>query len=234
MRWNASRAIALTPGARTFATVTRSTTLIAVLAAAWLLACGGEGGMPLDAERDMPATPQALAAAEIELTAGEVAASEVGSLELAFDLEEGQREAISDALARARAALADLRVRWLAGEIGSAETVAEARAIRDTLDAEIAAALTLEQLAELEARRAAFRPDLGLTDEQRAQIRAIVDDWRALVLDTARDLRESELTPREAAEVLVEGARAARTAVCGVLEPDQQALFPRCEALLAG
>jgi len=131
-------------------------------------------------------------------------------------------------------ALADLRLRWRTGEIGSAETVAEARAIRHTLDVEIAAVLTADQLAELEARRAAFLPDLGLTDEQRAQIRGIVDDWRALVLETARDLRESELSPREAAEILFDGARAARTAVCGVLEPDQQALFPRCEALLQG
>ena len=224
----------MTRRARTFAIVTRATTLVALAAAAGLLACGGDGGTPLGAERDGPATPEALAAAELEIAAGEVAASEVGSLELAFDLEEGQREAISDALARARAALADLRARWRAGEIGSSETVAEARAIRATLDAEIAAALTPEQLARIEARRAAFHPGLELTDQQRASIRAIVDDWRALVLDTARDLRESELTPREAAEVLFDGARAARTAVCGVLEPDQQALFPRCEALLAG
>ena len=124
--------------------------------------------------------------------------------------------------------------RWRAGEIGSAETVAEARAIRETLDAEIAALLTPEQLALIEARRAAFLPDLGLTEDQRAQIRGIVDDWRALVLETARDLRERALTPREAAEILFEGGRAARTAVCGVLDPDQQALFPRCDALLAG
>jgi Spy/CpxP family protein refolding chaperone len=158
----------------------------------------------------------------------------LSALELAFDLDEGQRDAISQALARAREALADLRVRWRAGEIGSAETVAEARAIRETLDAEIAAALTPEQLARIEARRAAFRPDLGLTDQQRAAIRGIVDDWRALVLDTARDLRENELSPREAAEILFDGARAARTAVCGVLDSEQQELFPRCDALLAG
>lgn len=214
--------------------MTRSSTWIAVLAAAGLLACGGDGGTPLGPESDRPATPEALAAAEIEITADEVAASEVGSLELAFDLEEGQRQVIADALARARAALADLRARWRAGEIGSAETVAEARAIRETLNAEIAAALTPEQLARIEARRAAFRPDLELTEDQRAQIRTIVDDWRALVLDTARDLRERATSPREAAEILFDGARAARTAVCGVLDPDQQALFPRCEALLAG
>ena len=207
--------------------------LLAIVAAAGLLACG-DGGSPLGAERDRPETPEALAASELEIAGGDIAAAEVGALELAFDLEEGQREAISEALARARAALADLRLRWRAGEIGSAETVAEARAIRQILDAEIAAALTPEQRARIEARRAAFRPDLGLTDEQRAAIRAIVDDWRALVLDTARDLRENELTPREAAELLFDGARAARTAVCGVLDPDQQALFPRCDALLAG
>ena len=213
--------------------MTRWMPLVALVAAG-LLACGGDGGSPLGAEGERPTTPEALAAAELEIAGAEIAGSEVGALELAFDLEEGQREAISEALARARAALADLRVRWRAGEIGSAETVAEARAIRETLDAEIAAVLTPEQLAELEARRAAFLPDLGLTDEQRAQIRGIVDDWRALVLDTARDLRENELTPREAAGILFDGARAARTAVCGVLDPDQQALFPRCEALLEG
>lgn len=211
----------------------RWTPLVAILAAG-LLACGGEGGSPLGAESERQATPEALAAAELEIARNEIAGSEVGALHLAFDLEEGQREAIADALARARASLADLRLRWRAGEIGSAETVAEARAIRQTLKAEIAAVLTPEQRALLEARRAAFHPDLGLTDEQRAQIRGIVDDWRALVLDTARDLRENELTPREAAEVLFDGARAARTAVCGVLEPEQRALFPRCDALLAG
>jgi len=212
--------------------MTRWMPLVAILAAG-LLACG-EGGSPLGAEGERAATPEALAAAELEIAGNEIAGSEVGALELAFELDEGQREAISEALARARAALADLRLRWRTGEIGSAETVAEARAIRHTLDVEIAAVLTADQLAELEARRAAFLPDLGLTDEQRAQIRGIVDDWRALVLETARDLRESELSPREAAEILFDGARAARTAVCGVLDPDQQALFPRCEALLQG
>ena len=211
----------------------RWTPLVAIVVAG-LLACGGEAGSPFGAEGERPGTPEALAAFEIEIAENQIAGSEVGALELAFDLEEDQREAISNALARARAALADLRARWLAGEISAAETVAEARAIRETLDAEIAAALTPEQLARIEARRAAFHPGLELTDEQRAQIRGIVDDWRELVLVTARDLRENELTPREAAEVLFEGARAARTAVCGVLEPDQQALFPRCDALLAG
>jgi Spy/CpxP family protein refolding chaperone len=206
--------------------------LAAIVAAAGILACGGDGGSPLGAER--PATPEALAASELEIAGGDIAAAELSALELAFDLDEGQRDAISQALARAREALADLRVRWRAGEIGSAETVAEARAIRETLDAEIAAALTPEQLARIEARRAAFRPDLGLTDQQRAAIRGIVDDWRALVLDTARDLRENELSPREAAEILFDGARAARTAVCGVLDSEQQELFPRCDALLAG
>ena len=197
-----------------------------------LLACG-EGGSPLGAE-DPPATPEALAVAELEIAGREIAGSEMGALELAFDLDEGQRQAIEEALTRARDALLDLRLRWRAGEIGSAETVAEARAIRETLDAEIAAALTPEQLALIEARRDAFFPDLGLTDDQRASIRGIVDDWRALVLETARDLRERELSPREAAEILFEGGRAARTAVCGVLDSDQQALFPRCEALLEG
>lgn len=206
---------------------------IAFLALAGLLACG-EGGSPLGAEADRPATPEALATAELEIAGSAIAGSEMGALELAFDLEEGQRQAIADALARAREALVDLRLRWRAGEIGAAETVAEARAIRETLAAEIAAVLTPEQLERIEARRAAFLPTLGLTDEQRAQIRGIVDDWRALVLETARDLRERELSPREAAEILFEGSRAARTAVCGVLEPDQQALFPRCEALLGG
>ncbi len=207
---------------------------MAVLAAAGLLACGGDGGgSPLGTAMER-GTPVELAEQELDAASARIAASEVGSLHLAFELDEGQRQAISEALAGARAALAELRLRWLTGEIGSAETVAEARAIRQTLDAEIAAALTSEQLAELEARRAAFLPDLGLTDEQRAQVRAIVDDWRALVLDTARDVREREMTPREAAEALLDGARAARSAVCGVLEPDQQALFPRCDALLAG
>jgi hypothetical protein len=206
---------------------------IAFFALAGLLACG-EGGSPLGAEADRPATAEALAAAELEIAGIAIAGSEVAALELAFDLEDGQRQAIADALAQARAALVDLRLRWRAGEIGSAETVAEARAIRETLDAEIAARLTPEQLALIEARRAAFLPDLGLTEDQRAQIRGIVDDWRALVLETARDLRERALTPREAAEILFEGGRAARTAVCGVLDTDQQALFPRCDALLAG
>lgn len=197
------------------------------------LACGEGGGSPLGTSEER-VTPIELADQELDAASARIAASEVGTLHLTFELEEGQRQAISEALARARAALADLRLRWRTGEIGSAETVAEARAIRQTLEAEIAAALTPEQLAELEARRSAFHPDLGLTEEQRAQIRAIVDDWRALVLETVRDLREREATPREAAEILFDGARAARTAVCGVLDPDQQALFPRCEALLAG
>ena len=212
-------------------------TRFAALAIAFLeifgaLACS-EAGSPLGTG-DERGNPVELADRELDAASARIAASEVGSLHLAFVLDEGQRDAISDALARARAALGDLRLRWRAGEIGSAETVAEARAIRQTLDAEIAAVLTAEQLAELEARRAAFLPDLGLTDEQRAQIRGIVDDWRALVLDTARDLRENELTPREAAEILFDGARAARTAVCGVLDSDQQELFPRCDTLLAG
>src|SRR5688572_30875318 len=153
--------------------MTRWTRLIAIVAAAGLLACGDDAGSPLGAGADRPATPVELADRELDAASARIAASEVGALHLAFDLDEGQRQAISEALGRARAALADLRLRWLAGEIGSAETVAEARAIRETLDAEIAAALTPEQLARIEARRAAFRPDLGLTDLQRAAIRGI-------------------------------------------------------------
>jgi Spy/CpxP family protein refolding chaperone len=158
----------------------------------------------------------------------------VGAVELAFDLDDAQRQAIADALARARAALADLRARWLAGEIGAAETVAEARAIRDALEAEIDAVLTPEQRAALDERRAAFHPGLELTEDQRAEIRAIVDAWRVLVLETIADLRAGELTPREAALALAEGAREARAAVCGVLDPEQRAFFPRCAAPAAG
>ena len=205
---------------------------IAFLAISGSLACT-EGGSPLGTG-DERGAPAELADQELDAASARIAASEVGSLHLAFELDEEQRQTIADALDRARAALADLRLRWRAGDIGSAETVAEARAIRQTLEAEIAAVLTADQLAELEARRAAFLPDLGLTDEQRAQIRGIVDDWRALVLETARDLRADELSLREAAGILFDGARAAQTAVCGVLDPDQQALFPRCEALLEG
>lgn len=207
---------------------------IVLLAGAAILGCGGGDGSPVDLELDGPGTQEALATSELEVTRHEIAASEVGALGLAFDLEEGQRQAIAEALARARAALVDLRTRWRAGEIGAPETVAEARAIRETLDAEIEAALTPEQLAEIEARRAAFRPGLELTDEQRAAIEAIVDDWRVLVLETLRALREEELTLREAGHTLAEGAREARVAVCEVLEPDQLQVFPRCPAPPAG
>jgi Spy/CpxP family protein refolding chaperone len=213
-----------------FVPVRRTILLPGVLVLA-VAACGGSSGSPSGPDEG-PASVEI--AAELERTDDRIAASEVGAVELAFDLDEDQRQAIADALARARAALADLRARWLAGEIGAAETVAEARAIRDALEAEIDAVLTPEQRAALDARRAAFQPGLDLTEEQRAEIRAIVDAWRVLVLETIADLRAGELTPREAALALAEGAREARAAVCGVLDPEQSALFPRCSTPAAG
>jgi hypothetical protein len=207
--------------------MTRSLRLAPIGLTAFALACGGSSGSPVGPVDGPGVAPQA-ASAEIAVTGGRIAASEVGAVGLAFDLEEGQREAIAEAIARARAALADLTRRWLAGEIGPEATVADARAIRAVLDAEIESILTPEQLAEIEARRAAFRPGLELTDDQRAEIQAIVDDWHVFVLETLQGLRERTLTLEEAGRALAEGARAARAAFCGVLEPDQLDVFPRC------
>jgi len=209
----------------------RQAPLPIVLFASALVACGGSSSSPIAPDGY---APEPAAAIELGLTEDRIAATEIGAVGLAFDLEKGQRQAIAEAIARARDALADLRARWRAGEIGAAETVAEARAIRQTLDAEIEAVLTAEQLAEIEARRAAFRPGLELTDGQRAAIQAIVDDWRVLVLETLRGLRAEELTLREAGQALVEGAREARAAVCDVLEPEQRTLLGRCAATPAG
>ena len=206
-------------------TLMRRTVLPGFLAFAVIAACGGSSAPP-SGPAEGPASVET--AAELERTDDRIAASEVGAVDLAFDLDDAQQEAIADALARARAALADLRARWLAGEIGAEATVAEARAIRDALEAEIDAVLTPEQRAALDARRAAFHRGLELTEEQRAEIRAIVDAWHVLVLETIADLRAGELTPREVATALAEGAREARAAVCGVLDPEQRALFPRC------
>lgn len=201
------------------------TILSGFLISAVIAACGGSSGSPSGPDEG-PASVEI--AAELDRTDDRIAASEVGAVDIAFDLDEAQRDAIADAVGRARAALADLRARWLAGEIGAEATVAEARAIRDALEAEIDAVLTPEQRAALDARRAAFHRGLELTEEQRAEIRAIVDAWHALVLETIADLRAGELTPREVATALAEGAREARAAVCGVLDPEQRALFPRC------
>jgi hypothetical protein len=190
-----------------------------------IVACGGSTGSP--AAPEGPAG-QLAAAVEVGLTEDRIAAWEMGAVGLAFELEEGQLQAIAEAIARAGDALAELRGRWRAGELGAEATVAEARAIREALDAEIAAVLTSEQLAEIEARRAAFRSGFELTEAQRAAIRAIVDGWRVFVLETLEAVREQELTPREAAQALAERAREAWSAVCDVLEPDQQSAFPHC------
>jgi Spy/CpxP family protein refolding chaperone len=208
----------------------RTTFSAIVLAVAAILACGGSEDSPTGPEGLRPAQAEA----EITLTGDRIAASEIGAVGLAFDLEDGQRQAIAEAIARARETLADLRARWRAGEIGAEATVAEARAIRAALDAEIAAVLTPEQLAEIEARRAAFHPGLELTEEQRAAIRAIIDGWRVIVLETLEALREDELSLREAGRALAEGARQARAAVCDVLEPAQQEVFPHCPSPPAG
>lgn len=200
---------------------------------AFALACGGSSPSPVG-PLDGPEIGAPAVSAEIDQTDARIAASEIGAAGVVFDLEEGQRQAIDDALARARTALADLARRWLAREIPAEAAVAEARAIRDALDAEIEAILTPEQLAELEARRAAFHPGLELTEEQRAEIRAIVDRWRVLVLETLEALRDRELTLAEAARTLLEGRRAAHAAFCAVLEPDQREIFPSCAAPAAG
>jgi Spy/CpxP family protein refolding chaperone len=200
---------------------------------AFALACGGSSPSPVG-PLDGPEIGAPAVSAEIDQTDARIAASEIGAAGVVFDLEEGQRQAIDDALARARTALADLARRWLAREIPAEAAVAEARAIRDALDAEIEAILTPEQLAELEARRAAFHPGLELTEEQRAEIRAIVDRWRVLVLETLEGLRDRTLTLEDAARALLEGRRAAHAAFCAVLEPDQLEIFPGCAAPVAG
>ncbi|HUF89453.1 MAG TPA: hypothetical protein VMR66_05685 [Gemmatimonadota bacterium] len=206
----------------------RRTAPFVTLLLAAALACGSSGSPAGPDSPDPTAAPAAPAAAEIAATGDRIAASEVGAVDLAFDLEEGQRQAIAEALARARTALADLTARWRAGEIDAQATVAEARAIGAALDAELESILTPGQLAELEARRAAFQPGLELTAEQRAAIAAILDGWHAFVLETLRALRLGELTFAEAGRTLADAASEARAALCGVLEPDQLDAFPRC------
>ena len=213
--------------------MSRTAPLVTLLLAA-ALACGSSGSPTGPDSTGSPSVPTSAAAVEIAATGDRIAASEVGAVDLAFDLEEGQRQAIAEALARARAALADLSARWRAGEIDAETAVAESRAIRAALDAELASILTPEQRAELEARRAAFRPGVELTAEQRAEIAAIVDGWHVFVLETLRALRLGELTFEEAGRTLADGARDARAAVCGVLGPEQLDAFLRCAALTAG
>jgi hypothetical protein len=186
------------------------------------LGCSGSSGVPTG-----PGPPQA--AAELDATAAGLAASEIAAASVVLDLDDTQAAALEEAFRNAWNGLAEVRGRWLAGEIGAEQAVAEARAIRNVLDAALESILTTEQLAALRARTgAATGPPLS--DEQRATLHEIADRFRVLALKIAEQVRAGEIRLVEAAQLLREGAHLARVETCAVLLPEQRPLLLWCEA----
>lgn len=191
--------------------------LAALLATGWACNDGSSG-------------PTEGGVADQALAFDEVAASEIVTSGFLEDLTDEQREGLRAAFERAHTGLADIRARWKAGAIDREQAMEEARVAHDRLLEELSALLSSEQIEELRERRRhpPARPDLGLTEEQRQEIRTI---WVALhdaLERLARRVRAGEIDPAEARALAHEAADRAHAAICDVLSEEQASRVPFC------
>ena len=192
--------------------------LFAALTLPLALACGGSSG------------PTATNAVIEDISEAEILASTHLS-----DLTEDQRAALSAAFAAARAKIAALRARHQAGELTDQEAMAIARQIHAELVAAIESILTPEQLAShrppLGGPPHPHRPpDLGLTDDQLAQINALRQQLAAFGRSLAAKVQSGELTGLEARAQMHAALRRFNAAVCAILTAEQQTQAVFCSA----
>ena len=199
----------------------RRTITIAALALALPLAACSDGG-PVGPVDDLGI--EGISESEI------AAAGDLG------DLSDADRKRVRGILREAREALRALRERVRSGELDLETAREEARALHEeTLDA-LSEILTDDQIDRLRQRLRrgpstgppGERPDLDLTDEQRAAIDALHEEMRALLAAVRAAVRAGEITAEEGRARIRTRAVELRAAVCAILTGEQRAEVRFC------
>jgi Spy/CpxP family protein refolding chaperone len=183
--------------------------LLAAFALPLALACGGSS-----------------APTETEPVIEDISEAEILEAAGASDLTEEQRAALRAAFEEARAAIAELRASYAAGEVTAAEATEIARQIHQDLLAAIQSILTPEQLDRFQHQPPV---PLFLTPEQRAAIAALFMRLAAYGRELQAQVENGEITALEARRLFFARAHDVRLLVCEILTPEQRTRFPFCQ-----
>ena len=179
---------------------------------------------------DNPAAP--------DLGFEQISESELVAAGYLDDLSDEDRAAIRAILQAAHDELREIHRAVRAGTLTGEEARTQARQIHeDTIDA-LSAYLTEEQVARLLHRLhdgppngppAGPRPGLALTDDQRAALALLQEEYRAFVTDLRARMQAGTVTAEEARDEVREQAQALRAAICDeVLTETQREQAPFC------
>ena len=183
-----------------------------------LTAACSEGGAPATA-------PDREAGDGLEI----ISAGEIADAAFLDDLSDEDRAAIREALRSAVEEIRGILARLRAGEIDRAGARALIEAVHVGLIGTLSEFLTEEQIERLiQGRFGHGRPDLGLSDEQLRQLRALKAGCRERVARVVEAVKTGEITAREGRWRVREIAQQCRRESCSVLEPEQQAKVPFC------
>lgn len=187
------------------------------LALSWAAACGSDAG-PTASEDGVGI--EDISDAEI-VVAGDLAG-----------LTPEQREQVRRILREARHDLLGLRRAVRAGEVTPERARRLARRIHERTIERLSEFLIEGQIEDLlerlrEGRHA--RPDLDLTDEQRAAIESLREEFRGFVRELRERVLDGTLSAAEARALIRAEWRETRAAICGVLTDEQAAEARFCD-----
>ncbi len=162
----------------------------------------------------------------------DVSAGEIATAAGLADLTDADRAAVRQILMQAHLEILQVLRRFRAGEIDRQAAHDEVQAIHDRAIDQLAQYLTDAQIDRLQGsirdHRPHDRPDLGLTDDQIADLRAIQHAFHDFVQELHRKVQAGQVRPEDARMQLREAARRARAAACDVLTGEQRAMVPFC------
>jgi hypothetical protein len=189
------------------------------LAVVLTAACSDGGG---------PATaPDQEAGAGLEL----ISAGEIVDVAFLDDLTDADRAAIREILRSAVEEIRGILARLRAGEIDRAGARALIEEVHLGLIEALSEFLTEEQIERLiQGRFGHDRPDLGLTDEQLSQLRALKAECRERVARVVQAVEAGEITAREGRWRVREIAQRCRRESCAILDDGQKNQVPFCRA----
>ncbi|MGH7587743.1 MAG: hypothetical protein ACRELU_04020 [Gemmatimonadota bacterium] len=184
-----------------------------------LTAACGDGGPATAPDRDVGEGFELIEAGEI--------------VDAAFldDLSDEDRAAIREAFRSAVEEIRGILARLRAGEIDRAGARSLIEAVHLNLIGTLSEFLTEEQIERLiQGRFGHDRPDLGLTDEQLRQLRALKAECRERVARVVEAVRAGDITAREGRWRVREIAHQCRRESCAILDAGQKDRVPYCRA----
>lgn len=154
------------------------------------------------------------------------------------DLSDDDKAAIRAALQAARDQIHSVFRQVRAGEMTREEARAELDRIHNALMETLSQYLTDEQLDRFTNRfmnhrpgaPGGDRPELGLTDDQLAQIHELKRGAREFFQSLREQVESGAITREEAREMIRMKAQETRAAFCAILTADQQAQVPFCSS----